>query len=139
LKFLLIASWMGVLFIFTCSKSLADLLFHLSFGFNLVSHPEWSSLLMFNRADLHVPFYYVAKTGHFCGFGLLGVLLTQRLSERKALLTAFAYAVSTEILQLYFGRDGQLVDVGIDFCGILIFFLLNQLGSGVRSFLKESF
>ena len=138
MKVLVTVLWLGILFVLTCSKSLADLLLHFSVGFHVVGHPEWSSLLIFNREDLHVPFYYVSKFGHFVGFGFLGLLLSWWSSKRKAISLALAYAIFTEVLQLYFGRDGRLVDAGIDFSGIMTFLLVKRLMSVDRKTYRKS-
>ncbi|HET6872108.1 MAG TPA: VanZ family protein [Sporolactobacillaceae bacterium] len=138
LTLLLTLLWMGTLFILTCSKSLADLLFHFYIDFHVVAQPNWSSLLIFNPDDLQVPFYYVSKTGHFIGFGFLALLVSQWTSGRRAFGFALTYAILTEILQLYFGRDGRLVDVGIDFLGIGLFLFLRHLWTAERKTGRQS-
>lgn len=135
---LLTILWMGVLFILTCSKSLADLLFYFYIDFHVVAQPNWSSLLSFNPDDLQVPFYYVSKTGHFIGFGFLALLVSQWTSGRRAFGFALTYALLTEILQLYFGRDGRLVDVGIDLLGIGLFLLLKHMLTAERKTGRQS-
>lgn len=81
--------------------------------------------------------FYVRKAAHFTAFMLLGILCTASLGvDVKRSLTRGAvslgicvlYAVSDEIHQLFVpGREGRLLDVGIDsagaLCGILVFTL----------------
>ncbi|EIT84297.1 integral inner membrane protein [Fictibacillus macauensis ZFHKF-1] len=66
----------------------------------------------------------VVKMGHFFGFGMLDLLLYLWLQKHKhSLLFSLSFAIFTEVLQLYFGRDGRLYDVLIDSAGIALLYV----------------
>ncbi len=79
--------------------------------------------------------FYVRKAAHFTAFMLLGILTVSalRVDVKRFLpcgIVSFGicvlYAVSDEVHQLFVpGREGRLLDVGIDtagaLCGILLF------------------
>ena len=44
-----------------------------------------------------------------------------------ALLVTSTFVVFTEILQLYFNRNGRFVDVGIDFLGIMFAYFFSVM------------
>ena len=55
------------------------------------------------------------KLGHIVVFFILTVLLVKCIySKSLALLLAISYAALTEVLQLFFTRDGRIFDIGFD-------------------------
>ena len=69
--------------------------------------------------------FWLRKLGHAFVFLILTValfLLKGNLTFSG--LSAFSFAVSTEILQLFFTRDGRLFDVAFDSFGIVLALLL---------------
>ena len=65
------------------------------------------------------------KLAHAGEYAVLGALLARALPEPAALLVGAAYAVSDELHQTFVpGREGALLDVGIDSLGVLVGILL---------------
>ncbi len=65
------------------------------------------------------------KLAHAGEYAVLGALLARALAEPAALLVGAAYAVSDELHQTFVpGREGALLDVGIDSLGVLVGILL---------------
>ncbi|MGX6443690.1 VanZ family protein [Neobacillus sp. K501] len=61
------------------------------------------------------------KLGHIVAFFILTVLLVKCIySKSLALLLSISYAALTEVLQLFFTRDGRIFDIGFDGIGILL-------------------
>ncbi|TQR10148.1 VanZ family protein [Psychrobacillus soli] len=110
--------------------------------FSFEPSPNYLDLLITSDIALTSEFYIIQKTGHMLTFALLYTLYF-RWWKRKgfALLVTGVYAAFTEILQLYFNRNGRLFDVGIDFLGIMVAFfvwafVVKQNGRGRRTFLE---
>lgn len=77
--------------------------------------------------------HIVRKTAHFCEFGLLGAELLLLFWLRSGLrfqdlcnsaFAALLSAVTDETIQLFFGRDGMVQDVVLDFTGAVTGILL---------------
>jgi hypothetical protein len=123
MKVALVFGWGFILFIFTCAAdssfwSVGDLPY-----FHWITSPDFHELLVM---DIKLtPQYIIRKIGHFTGFAIL-VMLVFWNSKRVGISLALSitYAIFTEILQLYFGRDGRLYDAGIDTAGVLFGVLL---------------
>jgi hypothetical protein len=121
LKLLLSFGWAILLFVFTCTDNLEALLSHQMVHFSWNPRPHLTDLLITKDAHFTDPYYLFIKFGHFCGFGFLFLLLYGWSKKRgPAALCTFIYAALTEILQLYFSRDGRLIDMGIDILGVLL-------------------
>ncbi len=96
--------------------------------------------------------FFVRKTAHFTAFMLLGILTVSalRVDVKRFLpcgIVSFGicvlYAVSDEVHQLFVpGREGRLLDVGIDtagaLCGILLFCAVFAAVKRVRGRRKEN-
>jgi hypothetical protein len=90
----------------------------------------WDFRTFLERKGAHVLEYFVLA------YLFWKVTAFQEISfSRKMIISVFAallYAFSDEIHQLFvFGREGQLLDVGIDFAGILLFILLVEVKTGI--------
>ena len=82
--------------------------------FALSSIPSLNSGL--GTADL-----VLRKLAHLVEYAVLGVLLARGLPELVAFAAGAAYAVTDEIHQAFVpGREGALVDVGIDAVGVAL-------------------
>ena len=115
-----VIGWAVALFILTCNASPNQLINHHVLLFRWTTHPHFADLLLFREFDLTDPFYLFQKTGHFLGFSVLAFLLFRLTRSWKwAFTLATSLAVFTEIMQLYFTRDGRILDMGIDTLGIL--------------------
>lgn len=120
-KILIVIGWMCLLFVFTCTANLHDLLSHAEMRFHWAGQPDFTDLFSLTYGQVINANFLFQKTGHFFGFGVLALLLMGITKRRKnTLVLALAYAVLTEILQLYFARDGHLLDMGIDAFGIVL-------------------
>jgi len=120
IKFFLVLIWGIILGIHTWTDSLYDLLRFQQIDFKWNPSPDFLSF--FNLTDITKihHFFIMVKTGHFLGFGLFDFLLFYWLrNHKKALIISFCFALLTEVLQLFFYRDGRLYDLVIDFCGAL--------------------
>ncbi|WP_433745049.1 VanZ family protein [Falsibacillus pallidus] len=125
MKVLRIVFLVILIFIFTCTQSFTDLMYKGIIGFRFNSDPNFMEMLQFRLTDLMNEHYIIQKIGHFSSFGILAGFIYSWLKKyRLALLVAISYAVSTEILQLFFFRDGRIVDMFIDTAGVVTALLL---------------
>lgn len=116
--------WMAFLFICTCTLSMKRFMYDGSIRLRFTLEPDWPSLLTVSDINLHHSFYVVQKIGHFSGFFILSLILTSAGRKKAGMAWAIGYAVLTEILQLYFNRDGRIVDMFIDTAGIMAAYAL---------------
>lgn len=120
----LVLFWGIVLAIDTWVESLEQLLSFKSVGFHWISHPDFWSFFNFNDLTLIHQYFVIIKLGHFTGFAIMDLLLFRLLRKHSwSIAISFLFALSTEILQLFFGRDGRLYDLIIDSLGILTVYL----------------
>ncbi|MCQ6558844.1 VanZ family protein [Paenibacillus mendelii] len=112
--------WGIILFICTCTVDFQELIDHLSIRFVLDRNPDWNGLFMINDMDLQDPTYVIQKIGHFFGFFVLSLIVTNRGQWKNGIYVSMGYAALTELLQLFFHRDGRIVDIFIDSAGILL-------------------
>ncbi|WP_262385102.1 VanZ family protein [Paenibacillus xylaniclasticus] len=89
------------------------------------SHPDMSELLKLDDFSYYnKPLYLIQKIGHISGFFVLTLLAAAGARTPRAFWkgVAFAagYAVLTELLQPFFGRNGRVADMFIDGAGITI-------------------
>ncbi|MED2972878.1 VanZ family protein [Fictibacillus sp. B-59209] len=133
-KFLIVIVWALFLGLHTFTDNLEALLSNQSIQFIWNASPDFLSF--FNLSDLTVihPYFYLVKAGHLIGFGILDLLVFVWLRNHgKSMLLTFCFAVFTEILQLYFGRDGRLYDVVIDSLGIVMVYQLLKLNNSEKA------
>jgi VanZ family protein len=109
--------WSLWLFICTCTASVEKLLYHFDVKFNFTRHPHWEQLVIVD--DWHNRVIIVQKIGHFSGFFILSLILSIGAPTKRGLYFCIGFAVFTEIAQLYFNRDGGILDMFIDAAGIL--------------------
>lgn len=125
MKLFLIFLWAAIIIVATCNNDAHAFLFDQIIRFSFDASPNMADLLIVNDIDFADSFYSIQKTGHFLSFAVLYVLLFSWLKKRfQAVAIAIAFAIGTEILQLYFERDGRLFDVLIDTLGILLAFVI---------------
>lgn len=115
-RLMLTVIWGGIILLLTTTSNFSALIVTQTFQIEWTSHPDFSQLL-------EVPHtidegYLLQKLGHIIVFFIL-ILFSQR-ATRKIALIAICFAALTEILQLYCGRSGRLLDMGYDIFGILI-------------------
>jgi VanZ family protein len=113
--------WIAVLFVLTCTSSLDQLFDHQTVSFHVTVNPNYNELLLLSDARFTEPYWLFVKFGHFMCFALLQILLFHLTgSIKRSCSIAIFIALFTEILQLYFMRDGRAVDLLIDSLGILL-------------------
>jgi len=112
--------WALAILIFTCTASFSELIESGQVYFQWDSHPNFSELLAPLPLELTRDFL-LQKCGHALAFLFLTILLqTKFRSKAWILFLAISFASLTEILQLYFTRDGRIFDIAIDLIGILL-------------------
>lgn len=123
IRWCILLFWTGLVFIFTCTTSLEDLLQQGIITFKWTSQPNFSEFLYplptgFDEA------FITRKMGHAVSFFILTLLVYYRfLSVKMMIAMSLLYASITEILQLFFQRGGRLFDIGIDGIGIVVAFI----------------
>ena len=121
--------WALAIFIFTCTASFPGLIESGQVHFEWEADPNFSELFSPLPVDLTRDFL-LQKWGHALAFLFLTILLQRKFRSKAWILyLAISYAALTEILQLYFTRDGRIFDMAIDLIGILF-------ASGTRSLLS---
>lgn len=125
LKPLLLLFWIVTILVAGCTADAHAFLYEQAISFHLDVTPNFRDLFITHDIYLEKEFYVIQKIGHISAFGLLFFFLfatIKRLGHAFILCSMFAFF--TEILQLYFQRNGRLFDVGVDMIGILLAFLL---------------
>lgn len=118
MKTFVIIFWGVILFVFACASNSGFWVIGASPSFHWKASPDFNVMtkldLIYNSG------YIIRKIGHFLGFSILAFLIySQNKSIMKSIIFSILYALLTEILQLYFGRDGRIYDVIIDSAGAL--------------------
>ncbi|WP_442596438.1 VanZ family protein [Neobacillus sp. D3-1R] len=127
MRIVLIMVWAGFIFLSTCNSSFPDLLEHQQISFHWTFTPSFEELL-YPLPTEDNPYFTLQKIGHALSFFILALLVMARFpSKIQAFILCFSYAVLTEILQLFFMRDGRLFDIGFDSIGILSAIILMHL------------
>ncbi|MDF2719164.1 MAG: VanZ family protein [Paenibacillus sp.] len=117
-------AWAAAIFVLTCASDSGFWMNHRPLSFQWVGSPDYAELLSF-KTDYASMEMIVRKVGHFISFGLFAVMFVWLGGSRKSsFAVAVLYAVSTEMMQLHFARDGRLSDMMIDTAGIACFLLL---------------
>ncbi|WP_186328701.1 VanZ family protein [Bacillus sp. X1(2014)] len=112
--------WALAIFIFTCTASFSELMESGQVQFQWDSHPNFSELLAPLPLELTRDFL-LQKCGHAFAFLFLTILLQTKFRTKAWILfLAISFASLTEILQLYFTRDGRIFDIAIDLIGVLL-------------------
>ncbi|MCQ6264721.1 VanZ family protein [Fictibacillus sp. WQ 8-8] len=140
IKLLSVIAWALFLGLHTFTDSLEALLYHQKVNFTWDASPDLLSF--FNLSDLTMihQYFYIVKFGHFAGFAIMDLLLFSLLRKhRPALVLSVGFAVFTETVQLYMGRDGRLYDVVIDSLGILIVYLLLKPSMTNKEYKESSY
>jgi hypothetical protein len=127
-KLLLVIIWGCILALNTWTENLGDLLRLQSIGFRWISSPNYLSFFNFTDITRIHHDFVVVKTGHFIGFAIFDLLLFNwKKNHKVAIAIAVIFALTTEVLQLFMGRDGRLYDLMIDSLGVMtVYFLLTK-------------
>jgi hypothetical protein len=120
--------WGLLLVLHTWTSNLDALLRFQEIGFTWVTSPHYSSFFYLQDISTIHQDFFIVKTGHFLGFAVFDYLIYSWLKNHKpALFISITFALLTEILQLYFGRDGRLYDWAIDTLGALTVYTILKL------------
>lgn len=140
-KMALAVLWAALIVVATCNNDAEAFLFDQEVRFSMTATPEFVDLLVLDDIDFTDDFYFLQKTGHFLSFALLFVLLYTALRSRKtAFFICLVFAFLTEVLQLYFERDGRLFDVFIDVLGALLALVLVKVLLTIKkTFAEDSY
>lgn len=140
LRLSLVLLWSAVIIVATCTNDAEAFLFDQEINFSFDWTPEFVEFLRLDDIDFSDSFYAIQKTGHFLSFALLYVLVLNWLKKKeKSFLLTAAFALFTEVLQLYFERDGRLFDAGIDFLGILMAYSFYRWAAAGKEPVKDSY
>ncbi|WP_397376225.1 VanZ family protein [Paenibacillus sp. sptzw28] len=121
-----------MIFVCTCTVSFTLLLRNHFIYFVFTPHPNWRELLIFHFSDFRDNIYLIQKIGHFSGFFILALILSNFGRYKPGIYVSISYGIFTEILQLFFLRDGRIADMFIDSFGILLAYGLCRLFHSVR-------
>ncbi|UUZ80823.1 VanZ family protein [Paenibacillus sp. P26] len=95
--------------------------------FYINPHPKFSDLLIFSDIYAVHSNWLIVKLGHFIGFAIMDALLFNLIKKRKlSAFLAVLVAILTEILQMFFYRDGRLYDILIDSAGVMLAYQLSN-------------
>jgi hypothetical protein len=127
-KLILVIIWGVILGINTWTANLEALLHLRAISFKWISSPYFLSFFYLEDiSNIHTHFIMV-KLGHFLGFAVLDLLLFNWTKSHKwSLMISIFFALLTEILQLFFGRDGRLYDLMIDSLGAIAVYFLRKI------------
>ncbi|WP_230321453.1 VanZ family protein [Planococcus salinarum] len=126
----LIASllWAAGILIVMCTSSAHAFMYEQTLSYTLNFNPDFSDFFRTSDIDLTDSFYLLQKTGHILSFGILYILVFNWLRNHyKAFGICIFFAFCTEVLQLFFERNGRLFDVSVDLVGILLAVAIIQL------------
>jgi len=122
MRFFMIFVWCFVLFIGTCVHDIRHIFTDFYFLWNM--NPQWDDLLKVN--DSHTTSYFIQKMGHFCGFFILSLLMSNFGRMKNGVLLAIAFGILTELIQPLFSRDGRILDMVIDAVGAILAYMLSR-------------
>ncbi|OLS33986.1 VanZ family protein [Bacillus sp. MRMR6] len=116
----LIIVWVAIILTLTCTSSFSRLIEYGQIQFQWNHQPNFAQLLLPLPVEISKSFL-LQKFGHIFVFMMLTLMLqTKYKSKRTALIIALSFSVITELLQLFFHRDGRIFDIGFDTIGILV-------------------
>jgi hypothetical protein len=103
-------------------------LYSVHFNFDINPHPHFMDLLIFQDFEFADSIFWIAKAAHFLGFAIFdGLLFLLIKNKNVTLCCSIAFAIFTEVLQLYFHRDGRIYDMMIDSLGAcLMYYLISK-------------
>ncbi len=121
---LLLATWTAIMFILTCTNDPYLLLEgEVSFIFNF--NPHWSDL--FTLPSLSGIRWIEFSVHVFIFFILTGILIGVFNRISSSIMIAILYGIGTELLQPFFSRGAEGIDLLADAVGIIAFVMLYSI------------
>jgi len=122
---LLTMLWAVVIVVAACTSDAHAFLYEQVIGISFETAPNYGDLLIVSDIHLTKEFYLIQKTGHMFTFGVMYFfhLLWMKKSGTAFVLTGI-FAGFSEVLQLYFNRNGRLFDIGVDLVGIVVAYFI---------------
>lgn len=116
---LLTLMWATFIVVAACTSDAHAFLYEQAIHFTFETTPNYEDLLIVSDIHLTKEFYLIQKAGHMLTFGVMYFfhLLWIRKAGTAFVLTGI-FAGFSEVLQLYFNRNGRLFDIGVDMTGI---------------------
>lgn len=110
-----------------CTSNAQAFLYQGFISYALILNPDLSDFFRLSDIGFTDTFYLLQKTGHLLSFGMLYFFVFNWLQKSyKSGWICAVFALSSEIIQLFFQRNGRLFDVGVDLIGIFIACVLIQ-------------
>lgn len=111
--------WAVVIVVAACTADAHAFLYEQVIQFSFETAPNYGDLLIVSDIHLTKEFYLIQKVGHMFTFGVMYFLhLLWMRNAGTALVLTGLFAGFSEVLQLYFNRNGRLFDIGVDMVGI---------------------
>ncbi|WP_100010102.1 VanZ family protein [Lentibacillus sediminis] len=116
MKYFLLTLWAVFIFISTCTENVFAFFRDWKISFDFNPNPTWDTFLqLYPLAQASM----LELIGHFIMFLILTFLLMGVFHEiGHVFILAVTYAFLTEVLQVYFGRGGDLYDIAANVLGI---------------------
>lgn len=125
MKLISVVLWSAGILAVMCTSDAKAFLYDQMLSYTLNLTPDFSELLIISSVELTDGFYLLQKAGHMLSFGILYLLILNWLNNRKsAFFVCVLFALSSEVIQLFFQRNGRLFDVGVDLIGIYLAYIL---------------
>ena len=123
----LVFIWTFIILVAGCTSDAQAFLYNQVIHFQVEFAPNFRDLLITNDIHFTKEFYVIQKIGHIVAFGILYFFLLHWIKRHgNAFILCGTFALYTEILQLFFSRNGRFFDVGVDMVGILISYFLSR-------------
>ncbi|WP_339251578.1 VanZ family protein [Sporosarcina sp. FSL W8-0480] len=117
--------WVFFILVAGCTYSAHAFLYDQVIHFTPKLDPTFADLFITTDFNWTSRFFWKQKFGHMTAFGIMYVLFLGSIrKEKNALIICMLFALITEIVQLFFGRNGRLYDIGIDFVGIFVSYMV---------------
>ena len=119
--------WVAIILVGSCTSDPQLFIYQQYVNFNFQSDVNFRNLFIISDFQLTSTFFLFQKIGHFAGFALLFFFLFNWIKTyRVSIVLCVIFALLTEILQLYFNRNGRFYDVGVDVIGLVAGYLMCQ-------------
>lgn len=123
--------WASFIVVAACTLNAHAFLYEQVVQFTFEFTPDFLDLLITSDIHLTNEFYLIQKTGHMFTFGVLYFFHYLWMKKMGiALVLTGIFAAFSEVLQLYFNRNGRLFDVGVDLVGMVIAYLIIKTFAG---------